>query len=166
MMRVIKSEWHQVEKRYSLIINRKDLEEIYPEYEDNLIDELYSDIINGDADMDQLIEDSSECGLYLDWDYLDEDWWTDRKGGYEVTYSVELDYKEPVPDWLRIRQLEEENERLRKLIDGEPIVDGDDDLPLTDDELSQQLELIKEEFSKLAVPEEKQKKSKKSKKKS
>jgi hypothetical protein len=167
MIRVIKSEWHQVEKRYGLVISRDDLENIYPDYEDNQIDELYNDILNDDADYDQLIEDSNEAEVYLDWEWLDEDdWWTDRKGGYDVTYSVESDYEAPVPDWLKIRQLEEENERLRKLIDGEPVTYEDEEgyEPYTEEGLAQALEQLKVDFDNLNVADEQQSKPKKSKK--
>lgn len=117
MIRIIKSEWHQVEKRYALVLSRDELVEIYPDYDDNLIDELYNDFMNGDGDVDQLIEDSNDQEVYLDWDWLDEDdWWTDRKGGYEVTYEVETDYEYPMSDKERIEILEQENARLRELI--------------------------------------------------
>ena len=34
----------------------------------------------------------------MDWDWLDkDDWWTDRKGGYDVTYTQEvIEQKEPI----------------------------------------------------------------------
>ena len=117
MIRVIKSEWHQVEKRYGLIISRDDLTEIYPDYDESQIDELMNDIHNDDADYDQIIEDSNDANVYLDWEWLDEDdWWTDRKGGYDVTYSVETDYEQPVSDAERIHQLEDEIVKLKALI--------------------------------------------------
>ncbi len=41
--------------------------------------------------MGGVIENGWEEGVDLDWDWLDEDdWWTDRKGGYEVTYEVQV----------------------------------------------------------------------------
>jgi len=41
-------------------------------------------------DASTVIEDAWTNDIDLDWDWLDEDdWWTDRKGGYDVTYEVE-----------------------------------------------------------------------------
>jgi hypothetical protein len=35
------------------------------------------------------MDDAWNEGVNLDFDWLDEDdWWTDRKGGYEVTYAL------------------------------------------------------------------------------
>ncbi len=52
MVTIVKSEWHQVERRYAIDFDEVLLAEIYP-------------------DLDE------------------DDWWTDRKGGYDVTYKVE-----------------------------------------------------------------------------
>lgn len=91
MTRIIKSEWHQVEKRYSMEVNEDTLREIYPDMDDEEIATLMEEIISGDHDFQQLIEDSNDAKVYLDWDWMDEDdWWTDRKGGYEVTYQVDV----------------------------------------------------------------------------
>jgi hypothetical protein len=47
------------------------------------------ELIDGELDFDTLINDGQDQGCYLDWDWMDEDdWWTERKGGYEVTYEV------------------------------------------------------------------------------
>ena len=46
----------------------------------------------GELDASTIVEDAHENNVDLDWDWLDEDdWWTDRKGGYDVTYEVEND---------------------------------------------------------------------------
>jgi len=90
MVTVVKSEWHQVEKRYGFLIDEEILSEIYPDLDDEEIAELLTNIESGEADIDDIINDSWDAGVDLDWEWLDEDdWWTDRKGGYEVTYKVE-----------------------------------------------------------------------------
>lgn len=89
---IIKSEWHQVEKRYGLDIDESILSEIYPDLEDEDIEIMLKGIEKGEVDIEQIMEDSWENNVDIDWDWLDEDdWWTDRKGGYEVTYSVDAD---------------------------------------------------------------------------
>ena len=92
MVQIVKSEWHQVEKRYSLEVTEDDIRNIYPDHDDEEIAQLMEEIVNGDYDYQQLIEDSNDAKVYLDFEWMDEDdWWTDRKGGYEVTYEVQDD---------------------------------------------------------------------------
>jgi hypothetical protein len=88
---VIKSEWHQVEKRYGLEIDRDLFGEIYCDIEDEAeIDLMFLQFENGDLDIEEVIQKAWDESVDLDWDWLDEDdWWTDRKGGYEVTFELE-----------------------------------------------------------------------------
>lgn len=90
MIKIVKSEWHQVEKRYGIKIDKEILTEVYPDLSYDEIDEKYEAIKSGEIDADEFLADADEVGVEFDWDWLDEDdWWTDRKGGYEVTYAVE-----------------------------------------------------------------------------
>ena len=101
-MQIVKSEWHQVEKRYGLEINEAILSEIYPDYEEAEITQLLADLESGVEDFEEVINDAWNNDVELEWDWLnDDDWWTDRKGGYEVTYSAEewevrQDYVAPI----------------------------------------------------------------------
>jgi len=89
MVTVVKSEWHQVEKRYSIEIDAEILSAIYPDYEEEDIESLLQSLESGEASIDDVINDSWDSNVDIDWDWMDEDdWWTDRKGGYEVTYEV------------------------------------------------------------------------------
>jgi hypothetical protein len=89
-MQIVKSEWHQVERRYGIELNEAILSEIYPDYEEAEITQLLADLESGEEDFEQVIGDAWDNNIDLEWDWLDEDdWWTDRKGGYEVTYSAE-----------------------------------------------------------------------------
>jgi hypothetical protein len=89
MVTIIKSEWHQVEKRYGLDIDEEILQQIYPDFTEVEISEVLDQLKSGEIDVDTLLEDADSNGVPLDFDWLDEDdWWTDRKGGYEVTYEV------------------------------------------------------------------------------
>jgi hypothetical protein len=90
MVQVVKSEWHQVEKRYGIAIDEDVLSEIYPDSDESEIKLKLQQLESGELDFDEVLVDADEVGVYLDWEWLDQDdWWTDRKGGYEVTYSVE-----------------------------------------------------------------------------
>lgn len=90
MVSLVKSEWHQVEKRYGIEIDRDLFGEIYSDIEDEAeIDLMYLQFESGEISADEVIEKAWDEGVDLDWDWLDEDdWWTDRKGGYDVTYEV------------------------------------------------------------------------------
>ena len=102
MVSVVKSEWHQVEKRYGLEIDTDLLSEIYPDLDEAEIDTKLAELESGEEDVETVLNDAWDNSVDIDWDYLNEDdWWTDRKGGYEVTYKVEewevhQDYVSPV----------------------------------------------------------------------
>lgn len=138
MVRVVKSEWHQIERRYGFDFDETILSEIYPDMSDEEIEILMSRLINGDADIDQLIEDA--CDIDIDWDWLDEDdLWTDRKGGYEVTYEV--------------------SENQTTMVDpkawpfpSDTIVDKSEEPFITEEELAAQMELLKSEFDAIQLP--------------
>lgn len=89
MVTVVKSEWHQVERRYSIEIDEDVLTNIYPDKEEEEIATILSSLEDGTLDVEEVINDAWDEGVDLDFDWMDEDdWWTDRKGGYEVTYEV------------------------------------------------------------------------------
>jgi hypothetical protein len=89
MVTVIKSEWHEVERRYGVDIDDIILSEIYPNMTEEEITKLLVDLQSGEASIEQVMEDAG-WDVNIDWEWLDEDdWWTDRKGGYEVTYEVQ-----------------------------------------------------------------------------
>lgn len=91
-MRVIKSEWHQVERRYATEIDIDFLSQVYPDMSDDELNEAMDRLERGDMTIDELMADAEDQWFDIDWEWLDEDdWWTDRKGGYEVTYEVEND---------------------------------------------------------------------------
>ena len=99
-VQVVKSEWHQVEKRYGIEITDDLLSEIYPDLEDPSL--LLVDLAEGIVDIDEIIQDAQDSDVELEWEWLNEDdWWTDRKGGYDITYKVadwevRKDYEPPI----------------------------------------------------------------------
>ena len=91
-MRVIKSEWHQVEKRYAIDIDENLINEIYQDATVEEIEEIIRQLQEGELEASSVIEDAWTNDVTIDWDWLDEDdWWTDRKGGYDVTYEISND---------------------------------------------------------------------------
>jgi len=91
-MRVIKSEWHQVEKRYAIDIDENLINEIYQDATVEEVEEVIRQLQEGELEASSVIEDAYTNDVTIDWDWLDEDdWWTDRKGGYDVTYEIAND---------------------------------------------------------------------------
>ena len=90
MVQIIKSEWHQVEKRYGVEIDRELFGQIYSDIEDEgEIDLMFLQFENGELDLEEVFQKAWNDSVDIDWEWLDEDdWWTDRKGGYEVTFEV------------------------------------------------------------------------------
>lgn len=90
MVQVVKSEWHQVEKRYDYDIDEDLVAEVYPDMDGDEVAARLQQIVDGEYDLEEFFQDAWNEGVDIDWNYMDEDdWWTDRKGGYEVTYAIE-----------------------------------------------------------------------------
>lgn len=84
---VKKSEWHQMERVYYTVVDEDGLSQLYPEKTPEEIHQLFVDLFNGDVDIETVLEDDWGQGWFeFEWDY--DDVWTDRKGGYDVTYEV------------------------------------------------------------------------------
>lgn len=140
MVRVVKSEWHQLERRYGFDFDESILSEIYPDMDDDGIQTLLAGIASGDTDIEQVIEDSYENSVDIDWDWLDEDdMWTDRKGGYQVTYEI-AEEKTPVSNTIEWP------------FPSDTIVDESEEPFITDEELAAQMELLKSEFDAIQLP--------------
>jgi len=99
------SEWHQVQRKYQLEIDVAYLKDIFPDKSDKEVQQMFDDLVSGDLLVDDLEEMGYEENGYdkfygIDWDYMDEDdWWTMRKGGFDVTYDQEvIDKPEPISD--------------------------------------------------------------------
>lgn len=89
-MRVIKSEWHTVERRYDFEISLDFLAQVYLDFSDEELETVMEKLQSGEMTIDELMEDAEDAWFDIDWNWLDEDdWVTDRKGGYDVTYAVE-----------------------------------------------------------------------------
>jgi hypothetical protein len=83
--KIIKHEWHTVDSQYSFDLTLEKLQEIYPDKSDEELNELLSDIM---FNIDQVIEDALDNGIDIEWEPEYDDWVTDRKGGYEITYDI------------------------------------------------------------------------------
>lgn len=87
MVTLVKHEWHQVDSQFALEFTKDMLEEIYPDMDEDELEKLWQEVESGDADIDEIINDAWNNDVELEWDRQYDDWWTDRKGGYEITYE-------------------------------------------------------------------------------
>lgn len=88
MVTLVKHEWHQVDAQFAYELNEDKLSEIYPDLDDDEIAEMMKRIEAGEEDVSKIANDAWNDGVEIEWERQYDDWWTDRKGGYEVTYEV------------------------------------------------------------------------------
>ena len=86
-MKVIKSEWHQVEKQYEIEIDEDLIRDVYSNDEDEMQLHLKA-LEEGLLDPIDVIDYAENNGFDLGWEWTYDDCWTDRKGGYDVTYAI------------------------------------------------------------------------------
>ena len=87
-MRINKVEHHSVDWHYTYELDADKLQEIYPDLTVEEITLLELELSTGTKDIEDVIFDAWNHSVDLDWDLEYEDVWTDRKGSYEITYSV------------------------------------------------------------------------------
>ena len=88
MVTLVKHEWHSVDSQFALELDVDLLSEIYPDMDEDEIANLLTQIENGEVSVDEVVEEAYNNDVELEWERQYDDWWTDRKGGYEVTYEV------------------------------------------------------------------------------
>jgi len=101
MVTVVKHEWHQHDRQYAIEIDEALLSEIYPDLDEDEIKQKLADIESGEVDYEEVINDASDNDVEIEWEFQYDDCWTDRKGGYDVTYELGDEdswHHEPEPD--------------------------------------------------------------------
>lgn len=88
MVTLVKHEWHQVDSQFEIELDESLLSEIYPDLDEDEIAQKLIDLKSGEVSVEEIVEDAMDNSVDLDWDKTYDDWWTDRKGGYEVTYEL------------------------------------------------------------------------------
>jgi len=88
MVTIVKHEWHQVDAQFAYELTEEILAEIYPDLDEDEIAEKMRQIEEGDISVEEIIDDAYNEGVDIEWDRQYDDWWTDRKGGYEITYEL------------------------------------------------------------------------------
>lgn len=88
MVTLVKHEWHSHDRQYAIELDEALLSEIYPDSDEEEIATMLQQIADGEVDIDTLIGEALENDVEIEWDFQYDDCWTDRKGGYEVTYEL------------------------------------------------------------------------------
>jgi len=100
MVTLVKHEWHQVDSQFAYEITEEILSEIYPDLDEDEITAKLSSIESGEVTIEELLEDADQNNVDIDWERQNDDFWTERKGGFEVSYELgdESSWKhEPAP---------------------------------------------------------------------
>ena len=88
MVTLVKHEWHSVDSQFEYELDEDILSEIYPDLTETEIADMLVQIGSGEIAVEDVINDAYDAGVDFEWDRVYDDWWTDRKGGYDVTYEV------------------------------------------------------------------------------
>jgi len=101
MVTIVKHEWHSHDRQYAIELDEALLSEIYPDLDEDEISEKLQQIVDGEVTPDEVFSDAWDNDVEVEWDFQYDDCWTDRKGGYEVTYELGDEdswHNEPEPD--------------------------------------------------------------------
>ena len=88
MVTIVKHEWHSHDRQYAIELDEDLLQEIYPDKEEDEIKVILDGIADGTYDYEDVINDAYENDVEIEWEFQYDDCWTDRKGGYDVTYEL------------------------------------------------------------------------------
>jgi len=88
MVTIVKHEWHQHDRQYAIEIDETLLSEIYSDLDEDEIKQKLAEIESGELDYEEVFSDASENDVDIEWEFQYDDCWTDRKGGYDVTYEL------------------------------------------------------------------------------
>lgn len=88
MVTLVRHEWHKVDSQFELQLDESLLSKIYPDLDEDEIAETLAQIESGEISVEGLVGDAMDNNVDLDWDRTYDDWYTERKGGYEVTYEI------------------------------------------------------------------------------
>ena len=86
MVTLVKHEWHSTDRQYTYELDADTLGTIYPEMDEDEIANLLQQVENGEADIEDIINEAWNNDVELDWEFQYDDCWTDRKGGYETEW--------------------------------------------------------------------------------
>jgi hypothetical protein len=101
MVTIVKHEWHSHDRQYAVEIDEALLSEIYPDLNKDEILRKLAEINSGDIDCEEVLNHAFDNDVEINWEFQYDDCWTDRKGGYDVTYALGDEFSwhsKPEPD--------------------------------------------------------------------
>ena len=84
-----KVEHHSVNYHYKTLFEYDDLKDLYPDSTPKELKVTWNAMKAGDESVISQVMDDAFGEMDMEWDMEYEDNWTDRKGGYDVTYGIE-----------------------------------------------------------------------------
>jgi len=88
MVTIVKHEWHSHDRQYAIELDETLLSEIYPDLDDDEIANMLEQVESGELSIDEVMEAAYDNDVDIEWEFQYDDCWTDRKGGYDVTYEL------------------------------------------------------------------------------
>jgi hypothetical protein len=88
MVTLVKHEWHHTDVQYAFELDEDILAEVYPDMKKRELKKRLKEIEDGSYDIDSFLSDAEDEGVEIDWEHQQDDMWTMRKGGYDVTFEV------------------------------------------------------------------------------
>lgn len=88
MVTIVKHEWHQVDSQFAFEMDIDTLRDIYPDKEDDELEIILEGLEDGTYEVEDILNDANENDVEIEWERQYDDWWTDRKGGYDITYEL------------------------------------------------------------------------------
>ena len=88
MVTLVKHEWHSHDRQYAIELDAELLSEIYPDLDEDEITEKLLQIEAGEIDVEEVVNEAWENDVEIEWEFQYDDCWTDRKGGYDITYKL------------------------------------------------------------------------------
>jgi hypothetical protein len=88
MVTLVMSEWHEVERRLVIKVDKALIKQVYPDLTTKEVSQVLKKLEAGDkSDLAEFINDAQSDGE-LEWEHDYDDWHTMIKGGFAVTYST------------------------------------------------------------------------------
>lgn len=109
MVTLVKHEWHQVDMRWALNLDEDLLSKIYPDMDEQDIASQLELIESGDISIEEVLDAAESNDVDIDWNHQEDDMWTWRKGGFEVTYEIGGEYS-----WAKVKEEEPHTHKCSK----------------------------------------------------
>jgi len=88
MVTIVKHEWHSHDRQYAIELDENLLSEIYPDMDEDEISNMLQQIEDGEIDVSEVLDAAYDNDVEIEWDFQYDDCYSDRKGGYDVTYEL------------------------------------------------------------------------------